>query len=57
MKPADALTVYEKDGEIRIFSRREGIRRAQALAAKFKTPGLSVVDELIRERHEEAARE
>jgi AbrB family looped-hinge helix DNA binding protein len=57
LKPDDTLTVYEKDGEIRLFSRREGIRRAQAIAAKFKTPGVSVVDELIRERREEAARE
>lgn len=56
-----------KDGDDVIFGRTEhgieiktldeAIRQAQALCAKYIQPGLSVVDELIRERREEAARE
>ena len=57
LKPDDALNVYAVNGEIRIISRMQAIRRAQALAAKYIRPGVSVVDELIRERREEAARE
>lgn len=40
-----------------LLSRMAGIRRAQAIAAKYKKPGHSVVDELIRERRADAARE
>jgi AbrB family looped-hinge helix DNA binding protein len=57
LKPDDALNVYAVDGEIRIISRMQAIRRAQAMAAKYKIPGQSVVDEFIREKREEAARE
>ena len=49
---------WRDDGDgLRLVSRMAAIRRIQALAAKFKKPGVSVVDELIRERREEAARE
>jgi AbrB family looped-hinge helix DNA binding protein len=52
------VVVWRDDGDgLRLFSRRDGIRRAQAVLAKYKRPGESVVDELIRERREEAARE
>jgi AbrB family looped-hinge helix DNA binding protein len=57
LKPDDALNVYAVNGEIRIISRMQAIRRAQAMAAKYKKPGQSVVDEFIREKREEAARE
>ena len=50
--------VWRDDGDgLRLFSRRNGIRRAQQVLAKYRRPGESVVDELIRERREEAARE
>jgi hypothetical protein len=45
------------DGELRIVSRLQGIRRAQAIAAQYKQPGHSVVDEFITEKRDEAARE
>ena len=57
LKPDEALGVYALNGEIRLISRMQAIRRAQALAAKYTRPGESVVDEFIRERREEAARE
>jgi AbrB family looped-hinge helix DNA binding protein len=50
--------VWRDDGDgLRLFSRRNGIRRAQQLLAKYRRPGESAVDELIRERRDEAARE
>jgi hypothetical protein len=45
-----------KDGELRLRTRVEGIRRAKALVADLKD-GPSPVDELIAERRAEAARE
>jgi AbrB family looped-hinge helix DNA binding protein len=57
MKPGDRLTLLVKDGEITILTFRAGIRRAQRIAAKYKTPGRSLVDELIAERRAEAERE
>jgi AbrB family looped-hinge helix DNA binding protein len=45
------------DGELRIMSVQEGIRRAQERAHKYIIPGKSVVDEFIAERRAEAARE
>jgi AbrB family looped-hinge helix DNA binding protein len=53
----EPLSVYEKDGELRIVSRLRALRLMQQRMAKFKRPGRSVVDELIRERREEAARD
>ena len=55
--PDDPLTVYAVDGEIRIVSRVQALRQMQKRMAKFKRPGVSVVDELIRERREQAQRE
>ena len=52
------VLVWQDDGHgLTLYSRIAGIRYAQAIAAKYKKPGDSWVDELIRERREEAARE
>lgn len=40
-----------------LLSRQAGIRRAKNIAAKYRKPGVSVVDELIQERRAEAGRE
>ena len=45
------------DGGLLLSSRQAAIRRIQAIASKYKKPGVSVVDELIRERRDEAAQE
>lgn len=55
--PDEPLNIYAVDGEIRIVSRVQAIRQMQKRMAKYVKPGKSVVDELIRERREEAARE
>ncbi len=57
LNPDDPLSVYEMDGEIRIVSRVQALRQMQKRLAKYKKPGQSVVDEFIREKREEAARE
>lgn len=50
---------WREDGEqLTLSTRAAGVRRAQALVRKVIEPGSpSLVDELIRERREEAARE
>lgn len=49
---------WRDDGDgLKLISRQAAIRRIQAIGARFKKPGISVVDELLRERREEAARE
>jgi AbrB family looped-hinge helix DNA binding protein len=53
----DVVVWSEHDGRLTLSTRAAGIKRAQALFAKHKKPGQSIVDELIRERREEAARE
>ena len=51
------LSLLVQDGEIRLFDRANALRRAQQIAAKYKKPSESVVDELISERRQAAARE
>ena len=52
----DDLILTLSDGEVRMFTRREAIRRAQGML-KHLAPGRSLVDELIAERRAEAANE
>lgn len=51
--------VWLEDGDrLVLTTRRAQLRRAQAIFSKYqKGPKRSLVDELIRERREEAARE
>ena len=53
----DKLIVELEDGELRILTQREAIKRAQGILRKYIPEGRSLVDELIQERREEAARE
>lgn len=53
----DTLVWQDDEDGLRLVSRREGIRRAQKMLAKYKRPGESVVDEFLAERRAEAARE
>jgi len=45
------------DGELRVYTRAEAVRKAQEFCRKLVRPGVSMVDELIAERREEARRE
>jgi hypothetical protein len=59
MKKGDAVTlVLDPEGnELRVFTVREAIRRAQAWVRERVPEGVSLSEELIAERRAEAARE
>ncbi len=57
LSQGSSLSLRVQDGEIRLFDRAQALRRAQQIMAKYKNPGESVVDELLRDRREEAERE
>lgn len=57
IEPGDEVSLTLEDAELRIISTRKAIERAQALVRKYVPEGVSLVDELIRERREEASRE
>lgn len=51
------LILRVEDGELRLHSREEAIRRSRARLKRLKKPGQSVVDEFLNERRKEARRE
>ncbi len=53
----DEVTMQLEDGQVRILTRTEAIRRAQELVAARVAGQRSLVDELIEERRAEAAGE
>ncbi|HEY3137999.1 MAG TPA: AbrB/MazE/SpoVT family DNA-binding domain-containing protein [Blastocatellia bacterium] len=53
----DEVILHLIDGELRIRTRREAIRQAQAIVRRHVKKGRSLVDELRRERRAEARRE
>jgi AbrB family looped-hinge helix DNA binding protein len=54
MAEGDMLDLVVADGELRIATRRERLRRAQEWARKVIPPGVSLADELNAERREAA---
>jgi AbrB family looped-hinge helix DNA binding protein len=57
MKPGDEVILRLDDGELRITTMKQRMERAQRRARQYVKPGVSLVDELIAERREEAKRE
>ena len=57
IKIGGEVTVSLKGGSLEISTREQALRRIQEMMKGKIKPGRSVVDELIRERREEAARE
>lgn len=55
--PGDEVVLRLMDGELRLYSRKEAVRRAQAWAQSLNPAGHSVVDALLKERRLEAANE
>jgi antitoxin PrlF len=53
----DTVLLRFDDGELRILTPRQALRRAQELVRQYVPEGVSLVDELIAERRLEAARE
>ncbi len=56
IKEGDELVVSVDDGSVRLMTMRQAIASAQALVRKY-AKGRNLVDEFIRERRAEAARE
>ena len=57
VKPGDTVTARVDNGEFHITSPDVAVRRAQGLARKLIPAGVSLVDELIADRREEARHE
>lgn len=58
VEASSELVVREhKDGSLRVETRNQGIRRAQALVRRYIPDGVSLAGELLEERREEARRE
>ena len=57
LEPGDEVIIRLEDGELRILSRAEAVKRAQELVARHVKKNHSLVDELSAERREEASRE
>lgn len=57
ISPGDQLVAEDDGACIRIRTLDQAIAEAQALVARHVPAGVSLVDELIAEREEEAARE
>lgn len=57
INPGDEVVLRLEDDELRITTMKHRIARAQRLVRKYVKPGVSLVDELIAERREEARKE
>jgi AbrB family looped-hinge helix DNA binding protein len=57
IEPGQEVILTEKPDGIRVQTFRQVLAEAQAFFAPYAVPGQSIVDELIREREEEAMRE
>jgi AbrB family looped-hinge helix DNA binding protein len=58
LKPGDELLVETVgEGELRLRTKRQAIKAAQAIVARHNRENRDLVAELIAERREEAARE
>lgn len=53
----DSLIWVDDPDGLRLVSPRAALRRAQQIAARYKRAGVSEVDDFIRDRRAEAARE
>ena len=57
LKAGDGVLLIDDDTGLRLETPEQSLREAQTYFSKLVEPGVSVVDELLRERREEAARE
>jgi AbrB family looped-hinge helix DNA binding protein len=57
MKENEVIDLRVEDGELRIVTLRETIRRVQERAKQYIKPGVSLADELSAERREAAKHE
>jgi AbrB family looped-hinge helix DNA binding protein len=57
LKDGDSLMAEVADGEIHLLTTAAEVRRDQALVRRYVPEGVSLVDELIAERRQDAERE
>jgi len=57
IKTGDEVLLKLDGGSLRVYSRAQAIRLAQKIVRKYVPEGVSLVDELLRERRQEAANE
>ena len=58
LKPGDDLLIEPiGEGELRMRTKRQAIKEAQAIVARYLPKGRDLVQELIDERRDESARE
>ena len=57
LKPGDDVILVLEDGEVRITTVKQAIRRAQQIVRRYVPEDRDLVSELIKERREEAERE
>ena len=57
LKPGDDVVLSMEDGSVRVSTIQQAIKHAQALVRRFVPEGRDLVEELMQERREEAARE
>ena len=57
LQPGATVLVDLRDGALEVSTFANRVRRVQAMLAPYKTPGVSIVDELIADRRAEAAAE
>jgi AbrB family looped-hinge helix DNA binding protein len=57
VRPGDEVLIKLLEGELRVYSRKEAIRRAQNWARSLNSGGQSQVDELLKDRQRDAANE
>lgn len=53
----DEVLMRLEDGGLRLYTQAQAVRRIQALAKKYVPEGVSLVDELLKERRREVAME
>jgi bifunctional DNA-binding transcriptional regulator/antitoxin component of YhaV-PrlF toxin-antitoxin module len=57
LEPGESLTARVVDGELRVYGFKVGLRRVRELVARHVPPGVSLVDELLKERRREVEKE
>jgi AbrB family looped-hinge helix DNA binding protein len=57
ISPGEELILSEDNQGIHLQTFMQAVNAVQAAFAPYRVPGVSIVDELIREREEEARRE
>ena len=57
LKPGDQVVLALEDGELRLYTMKQAIKRAQDFVRRYVPEGRMLSEELIRERREEASRE